>query len=108
MDGHTANSGETDKERSVPAEMLIPSVLSRVIKGREGAGQRVDSCNIRPFGSVAVRARERQILRLRSPAMMWSMWKGYSAKSCGKWQYSQREWARSQICCSRRLSTEQR
>lgn len=69
-DGGTASAGAADKTGTLPAEMPAPLLPARVKQRRQRARVRVDAGDVRPLGTIAKEAAERQVILGRAAAVL--------------------------------------
>jgi hypothetical protein len=67
--GSPTNGGETNNEGILVDKMLLPGVLSWVKQEHKSATERIKSCEIRAFCTVARQTGRCQIVSLRLPTM---------------------------------------
>jgi hypothetical protein len=70
LNRHAARGGHSDEAGAAPAEVISPSISSRVEERRESTGLRIDAQQVRAFAPIASRAGQAQIAQLRLAVML--------------------------------------
>jgi hypothetical protein len=70
MNGSTPDRRPSDKQASLPLEVLRPKVTARMKQFGQLAGLRIVASNVGTFVKVAIDAREREVVWLVGPTML--------------------------------------
>ncbi len=61
LNGSSADRRKTGQNGTLPSEMVIPHILSRMVQPRHRTGLRVDSGDVRALVIIAMKTSQREI-----------------------------------------------